>query len=440
MWFYKHKDDPATAALAAQAAHAAAIEQAAMRSLAVIEFDPSGRILEVNPNFLQLAGFALEQLRGLDHRVLCPPRLLGDDAYQAFWARLRGGEPISGRFQRVRCDGSELWLEASYSPVLDSQGRVFRVIKFAQDVTAAVTHAREAEALLDAVERSSAVVEFGLDRCVVRANGNFLGTMGHDARSIAGRRHAEFCFDETRNDPAYEAFWRAILAGEVRGGRFRRRRADGSAVWLEATYNPVFGADGKVVRVVKVARDITPAMQVAEHDAGVAAGACSIVQRLESHADAAIGAATTTAEETRALAATLDSTQQQLVDLRTQSGKVITIVEHIRGIADQTNLLALNAAIEAARAGETGRGFAVVADEVRKLAERAKGATQEIQGVTDQILGGTHTVGAAMLTCVSKGQRLTEAAEHGAAAMRTVASCSDELVQCVDRFTARRPG
>jgi len=279
------------------------------------------------------------------------------------------------------------------------------------------------------------VIEFDLKRRVVSANANFLAVTGYSEHELIGKAHADLCFAETVASAEYEAGWRKILAGEVLGGRFLRRGRNGERVWLEASYNPVFGVDGKLTRIVKFARDITPSMQVAEADAATARDAVAIVATMRARADAGVQASGQTQAGIEQLKATLQGTADALAELRTNSAQITAIVEHIRGVADQTNLLALNAAIEAARAGEAGRGFAVVADEVRKLAGRARTSTEQIQQVTESVLAGTQRVSGVMDSCVMLGQQAVGSADEGSAAIRSLAACGEELDACVQRFS-----
>ncbi|WP_338425148.1 methyl-accepting chemotaxis protein [Sphingopyxis kveilinensis] len=185
----------------------------------------------------------------------------------------------------------------------------------------------------DAICRSQAVIEFDPHGHVLWANPLFLDTMGYRLDEIAGRHHRIFCDPADAASPDYAQFWRKLGAGAFDSGQYRRIARDGRDVWLQATYNPVVGDDGQMIKIFKLASDITHQIELER------------------------------------------AVKQQLCESERLHGELGIIVESIRDIAAQTNLLALNAAIEAARAGETGRGFAVVANEVKKLATDTRNAT-----------------------------------------------------------------
>lgn len=116
---------------------------ALLRSTAVIEFDLSGAILNANPNFLNAVGYDLKQICGKHHSIFCEPSYASSADYQTFWKRLNAGEFVAGRFKRIDSAGREIWLEASYNPVHDTMGKLYKIVKFATDITSQVR--REAE-------------------------------------------------------------------------------------------------------------------------------------------------------------------------------------------------------------------------------------------------------------------------------------------------------
>ena len=114
------------------------------RSMATIEFNPQGEVLAANDNFLGVMGYRLEEIRGKHHRLFCERSESESAEYRQFWERLNRGEFFSGRFKRVNRQGATVWLEASYNPVFDHQGRLYKVVKFASDISARVLQ-QEAE-------------------------------------------------------------------------------------------------------------------------------------------------------------------------------------------------------------------------------------------------------------------------------------------------------
>lgn len=376
------------------------------RSMAVAEFDVDGRVLRANQIFLDTMGYRTEQVQGKSHREFCATAYAGSREYADLWASLRAGKSVSGTFQRVNAQGAKVWLEASYNPVLDAAGKVLKVVKYALDVTAKVMQENDSHARLDAVDRAMAVIEFDLNGIILKANDNFVHTMGYSLNEIIGKPHRIFCEPALLNSPEYAEMWRGLNRGEIRGGQFKRLARHGRVVWLEATYNPVYDADGKLCKVVKFARDITERVEKQEQDARSASRAHEISLETEKAAEHGTQVIQQTAREMRQIADNIGASAHLVAQLGARSEQITAIVNTIRGIADQTNLLALNAAIEAARAGEQGRGFAVVADEVRQLAGRTSGATAEIAELIGQILNQTRDAVASM-------NQTQQAANHG---------------------------
>jgi methyl-accepting chemotaxis protein len=227
------------------------------RVQAVIEFNLDGTVLTANDNFLSALGYSLDEIEGKHHRMFCEPSYTSNIAYKRFWEKLGRGEFDAAEYKRIRKDGSEIWIQASYNPVCDSHGKPYKVVKFATDITEQKNKNAEFEAKLAAISKTQAVIEFNLDGSILSANDNFLKTLGYDLAEIQGKHHRIFCSPEYTSSSEYRSFWDKLNRGEADTGEFRRLTKTGKEIWINASYNPIFNATGKIYKVVKFATDIT---------------------------------------------------------------------------------------------------------------------------------------------------------------------------------------
>ncbi|WP_281302325.1 PAS domain-containing methyl-accepting chemotaxis protein [Iodidimonas sp. MBR-55] len=383
------------------------------RSQALIEFDPTGHILDANQNFLDVVGYRLDEIKGQHHRMFVEESHAQSRAYAEFWTNLAQGRHESGEFSRRTRDGRTVWLQATYNPIADRDGRIVKIVKFASDITAAKLASAESESKLKALDKAQAVIEFDLDGTIITANDNFLAAIGYRLDEIKGRHHSLFVEPAHRSSESYKEFWRDLAAGKYQSGEYKRLGKNGKIVWLQATYNPVMGPDGRPNKVVKFAVDITSMVEKRQQQSKVAEeldGALTRIQDAIGKALAkgtsvasAVGQTDGTVQAVAAAAEELHASFVQISQHVMQTGSVVSvtardaadadkstselsaaaeamnkIVGLIDDIASQINLLALNATIEAARAGEAGRGFAVVASEVKSLANQVASATGQI--------------------------------------------------------------
>ncbi|HTJ57756.1 MAG TPA: methyl-accepting chemotaxis protein [Devosiaceae bacterium] len=230
---------------------------AIMRSQAVIEFALDGTIITANKNFLDTMGYGLTEIVGQHHRMFVDHQEAQGPEYAAFWQALGRGEFQSKEYRRVAKGGREVWLQASYNPLLNKAGKPIGVIKFATEITAQKNRAADDAGKIAAISRSQAVIEFNLDGTIITANENFLSTMGYRLNEIVGHHHRMFVEPALANSADYQEFWRRLGGGEVFAAEFKRVGKGNREVWIQGSYNPILDASGKPFKVVKFATDIT---------------------------------------------------------------------------------------------------------------------------------------------------------------------------------------
>jgi methyl-accepting chemotaxis protein len=408
------------------------------KAQAVIEFHLDGTVITANDNFLNALGYTLNEIKGQHHSMFVDPVYRASAEYKQFWRVLNDGKFQAAEYKRIGKGGKEIWLQASYNPILDLNGRPFKVVKFATDISNAKVASINSQRQIEEINRTQAVVEFTNEGICVTANDNFCNAMGYRLEEIKGKHHSTFVEPAYRDSADYKQFWRDLNDGKFQTAEFKRIGRGGKEVWLQATYNPMFDINGKVNRVVKFAIDITgrkiaeanlkttiktvsdnaqalasaseelttvsqqmssnseetatqsnvvaaASEQVSKNVATVAASAEEMSASIKEIAKNANDAAKVATEAVKAASET-NKTVAKLGESSIEIGKVIKV---ITSIAQQTNLLALNATIEAARAGEAGKGFAVVANEVKELAKQTAAATEDISQKIEAIQGDT---------------------------------------------------
>jgi len=224
---------------------------------AVIEFKLDGTVQHANDNFLQALGYTLDEIKGRHHSMFTEPGYSSTPEYRSFWERLNRGDPDAGQYKRIGKGGREVWIQASYNPILDAQGKPTKVVKYATDITQAKLRAADFEGQLNAIDKAQAVIEFSLDGKVLRANDNFLSVLGYSLAEIKGQHHSMFVDPEQRNSVDYRLFWEKLGRGEYDAGQYKRIGKGGRVAWIQASYNPIMDMNDKPFKVVKYATDVT---------------------------------------------------------------------------------------------------------------------------------------------------------------------------------------
>jgi len=227
------------------------------RAQAVIWFELDGTILDANENFLNTVGYTKDEIVGKHHRMFVEKDELQSAQYKEFWKNLANGNLSSGEYKRLHKDGSKIWLEASYNPILDAKGKPVKVVKFASNVTKVREYAADAVGQLDAISASQAVIEFNLDGVILRANDNFCAATGYKNHEIVGQHHRMFVESNFAGSREYTDFWASLRSGTFQTAEFKRLGKGSKEVWIQATYAPIRDSSGHVFKVVKYATDIT---------------------------------------------------------------------------------------------------------------------------------------------------------------------------------------
>jgi|HubBroStandDraft_2_1064218.scaffolds.fasta_scaffold25993_1 methyl-accepting chemotaxis protein len=412
---------------------------AILRAQAVIEFNMDGTIITANENFLKTMGYTLAEIQGKHHSMFAEPAMRDSAEYREFWAKLNRGEYAAAEYKRIGKGGKEIWILASYNPILDERKKPFKVVKFATDVTEQKLSTANLAGQIAAIGKAQAVIEFNMDGTIITANANFLGAMGYALDEIRGRHHSMFVEPAERDSAEYREFWAKLNRGEYQAAEYKRVGKGGKEIWIQASYNPILDLNNRPYKVVKYATDVTRQVlvrmgneRVRSMMETVASGAEELNASVREISEAMVKSKETASDAVQRV----ENADGQAKRLSSAAESMSGIVEIIGNITGQINLLALNATIESARAGEAGRGFAVVAAEVKNLANQAKQATDKITNEIGSLNGISGEVVEALNSIKQAIQSVSEYVTSTAAAVEEQSTVTGEMSSSMQRAAA----
>lgn len=411
-----------------------ALQEGINAEMLTLTVDSNMMITCINKNFATLVGYEQSKLIGTPLGSISPSYVKELPCYKNFTRALSEGNAVSDDYRYITADQRMVWIHATWCPIKDEKGRVTHMSCYGFDVTAAIDKARENSEFIEALLRSTAVIEFDTTGKIITANANFLNAVGYSLAQLAGKHHSLFCEPSYTASAEYQQFWKTLNDGNFVANRFKRIDSSGREIWLEATYNPVHDTRGILYKIVKFATVVTDQVQREQEISSAASTAYGISQQTDISANRGADVVQKTVGTMNKIVDQISSASEGIEALGKQSYLISSMVQTIGGIAAQTNLLALNAAIEAARAGEQGRGFAVVADEVRQLAGRTSNATEEIVAVVQKNQLLVDEAVANMGNSRSQAEQGLMLAQQAGSVILEIQSGAREVLGAVERF------
>ena len=387
-------------------------EKAIERSQAIVEFTADGILTHANKKFCDIVGYRLSEIQNRHHRIFVHKDYANSNAYQKFWRNLAAGEYFQDEYQCFGKNNKEIWLQASYNPILDENGKVQKIVTSATDVTKQKQHNIYHTSQIQSLKTALVMVEYSPDGIILDANENFCTLLGYRLFEVKGQQHSVFFDKDSIFNLEYNDFWQALLSGQYMQGQYKYHGNDEKEIWLQSSYNPIFDMNGDVISIVEYAMDITDKVTTHNENNIIIQKAISTIEKLSNsilirnnmlsqHNDQLSDTDTKLSENIKnALSEdvihhisgvyqhaeenkeVMDQAIHAMEMLEKNAERINTIVNIVDTIASQTNLLALNASIEAAKAGDVGKNFSVVASEVHSLASQCFGAASDIKKVT----------------------------------------------------------
>lgn len=369
------------------------------KSSAVVHYNSDGKVIEVNDQFLKALGYDRSEVMGQHHSMF-----LFEPQCDEFWQNLLRGEFAADIYKRKAKNGSEVWLESNYNPII-KRGRVVNVVEYAQDVTKKELERVNCLGQMEAINRVQAVIEFDREGRILTANDNFLKVVGYQHAEVVGRHHRIFVYPEDSNTKDYEFFWKKLGSGKFDSGTYRRKNKNGGELWLQASYNPIFDVEGKLLKVVKYATDITAATSQNKKLESAFKNLSSVISASEQKAKEANVSVAGMVEVVAQSESIMQDLTNNIEEMSKRADNIKTLTELMDSVAFQTNILAINAKIEAAHAGS--KSFSVVAEEIKNLSLKSAESSGEIKDIV-----------AKTVASIAEGLRLIEDANNMSAKTR----------------------
>ncbi|MBA6234109.1 MULTISPECIES: methyl-accepting chemotaxis protein [unclassified Colwellia] len=355
--------------------------EAINKAQAVIEFNMDGTIITANENFLSTLGYSLEEVQGQHHSMFVEPDFKASVEYRLFWESLNRGEYESKEYKRLGKGGKEVWIQASYNPILDLNGKPFKVVKFATDVTAQKLINADFSGQISAISKSQAVIEFNMDGTIITANDNFLSALGYRLSEIQGQHHSLFVEAAHKSSIEYQQFWQKLNRGEFDSGEYLRIGKGGKEVWIQASYNPILDLNGNTMKVVKYASDITGRKQaiakIKETLMTLSEG--DLTQYIETELVGEFSIIGTSINEF------IDVLSNMVGDIRSASTHVF---DSARELAEGNNELSHRTESQASSLEETASAMEELTSTVQQNAENASEASKLSASVMDKASNG----------------------------------------------------
>ena len=393
--------------------------------MGAIEFDLNGKVLKVNANFAAVLGYSVDDMVGMHHSAFVDAAYKASPEYQQFWAKLNRGEFDSGVYKRIKKDGKEVWIQASYNPVRGVDGKPFKVVKYATDITQAKLQAADFEGQIAAIGKVMGVIEFDTKGVILSVNDIFANVTGYAPTEIVGKHHRMFVTDEYANSIAYEEFWIKLAKGVADSGQYQRVGKEGQEIWLEANYNPILDMNGKPFKVVKYATDITQQVKATK----AMTSAIEQIQEVVLAAKQEDLSKRVPLEDKVGDVAILCEGVNQLVN--NMAGVVVKIKADAAAI--YTAVEQTQAVVNSAQAGDLTQRIPTK-DKVGDIASLCAGVNSLVDNmakIITQIKASSETINTAALEISNGNNDLSSRTEEQAASLEETASSMEELASTV---------